>query len=495
MSGKIKTVYECTQCQYHSPAYLGRCPECEAWGTLSEVQDKRAEAQGVHPFGRRGEAPRLQPVSVTRTWKSLHEVTVDHAARLTTGLGEFDRVLGGGILPGSYLLIGGDPGIGKSTLMLQVADTIARQPGDNPAPVCYVAGEESPHQIKQRADRLGIDGRGIEVVPENNIHRVIDVLNALKPRLAIIDSIQSLYDPELSGTPGSVGQMKQCAGLLMGVAKANHTEHPTSIALVGHVTKEGSVSGPKLLEHTVDAVMYFEGDRYRNLRVLRTVKNRFGNTQEIGLFEMGAGGLREVTNPSALFLSQPGMAAQPGSVVIATMEGTRPILVELQALVGQSTYASPRRVANGVESTRLNQIVAVLERRLGVSFAQQDIYINVVGGLTVDEPAADLGIAMAILSSLFNVPVKPHTVLIGEVGLTGEIRSVRQLENRLAEAGRIGFSTAVAPEETTLPENAGCRLLAVDTLLSAIRQSLDGAIHLEDDGGRDKPPRAAAQAL
>jgi DNA repair protein RadA/Sms len=312
----------------------------------------------------------------------------------------------------------------------------------------------------------------IVVYAETDIHRIIETIQSQAPALVIVDSIQAVYSPALSGTPGSVGQIKECAGMLMGVAKAQGV----TIFLVGHVTKEGTVSGPKLLEHTVDAVLYFEGEKYNHLRILRTVKNRFGNTQEIGVFEMAETGLRELNNPSELFLSESSFQNHPGSVIVATVEGTRPILVELQALVGQSTYPSPRRVANGVEPNRLHQVIAVLERRLGLDFSRQDVYVNVVGGLRIEEPAADLGIALAILTSQRNLSIRFGTVVAGEIGLTGEIRPVRHSEARLNEARKMGFHRILMPAQsaksTTQPEGDMIECAGVPTLMAALSAAL-----------------------
>jgi DNA repair protein RadA/Sms len=473
-----KVTYRCEACGYTAPSYLGRCPECQGWNTFAEQVSVKPKTDtlrtralsglvstadlspGDSPVG--GMPENARAAGVIR----LSDVRMETAALYGSGFAELDRVLGGGILPGSYVLVGGDPGIGKSTLMLQVASDVARRSRS----VLYVAGEESPFQIKLRAERLvvptggggaalsggdmasngnsGGEGRveaigELAVLPVTNIHTVVDVLRNQRPHLVVVDSIQSMYCPDVSGTPGSVGQIRECAAILMEAAKSLNI----AIFLVGHVTKEGAVAGPKLLEHTVDAVLYFEGDKYQNLRILRAVKNRFGNTQEIGVFEMADTGLREIGNPSALFLSHAGVMGlgQPGSVVAAMLEGSRPLLVEIQALVGQSAYAAPRRVGNGIDANRLHQIVAVLERRLGLDFSRQDVYVNVVGGLRIDEPAADLAVAIAIVGGARNLAVIPGTAVAGEIGLTGEIRPVRQIQHRVREAARIGLSRMLTP--------------------------------------------------
>lgn len=461
---KIKTVYQCQQCSTEVPQYLGRCPECSSWNTLQERKieiEKPGSASSTTTrrlsLGEECVPQLLQDISLT-----------DRLQRYTSGYPELDRVLGGGLIPGAYILIGGDPGIGKSTLMLQVAQHVA----DSEKTVLYVAGEESPHQIKMRAERLGLSGQKILIYPETNIHKIQEEIKTYRPDIVIVDSIQSVYDPDLSGTPGNISQIKECAGQLMVIAKTLGT----TILLVGHVTKDGSVSGPKVLEHTVDAVLYFEGEKFRNLRILRAVKNRFGNTNEIGVFEIGEAGLTEVANPSELFLSENSYQNQPGSVIVATMEGNRPLLVEIQALVGLSTYSSPRRIANGIDISRLHQIIAVLERRLGLDFSKQDVYVNVVGGLRIQEPAADLGIALALVTSSHNVSIQPKTVITGEIGLTGEVRPVGHHDARIAEAQKLGFEHIVLPKTGKPPEQLvlhGIQPIEIRSLMEALSHTLD----------------------
>lgn len=471
---KIRVTYLCAECGYAAPSYLGRCPECRSWGSFSEqVEQAAAKSEAapktdtVRTRGLMLDAPDAEADGVRR----LSDVSMESAARFSTGFPEMDRVLGGGVTPGAYVLVGGDPGIGKSTLMLQMAAAV----GSQGKTTLYIAGEESPRQIKMRADRLALKTDPILVLPATRIQRVLAAIRESSPDLVVIDSVQSMYCPDVSGTPGSVNQIRESAAILMEAAKRLNTP----IFLIGHVTKEGSVSGPKLLEHTVDAVLYLEGDKYQNLRILRTVKNRFGSTQEIGVFEMAEGGLREVGNPSELFMAQsmPGASGMmPGSVIAVTMEGSRPILVEIQALVGQSAYATPRRVGIGIEANRLHQIVAVLERRLGLDFSRQDVYVNVVGGLRIDEPAADLAVAIAIIGSARNRPVIPGTVITGELGLTGEIRPVRQCANRLREAERIGFQRMLIPRTDgrgaeNLFDTAMAEVIPVDILADAVTAS------------------------
>ncbi len=458
---KDKVTYHCGECGYISPSYLGRCPECQSWNSFNEQVVSKSKVDAVRGRGQTGLAATAESGKALR----LSQVVMETASLYTSGFPELDRVLGGGVMPGGYILIGGDPGIGKSTLMLQMASSVGR----SGKTVLYVAGEESPYQIKMRAERLGLATEAILVLPMTNIQGVLDAIKDGHPDLVIVDSIQSMYCADVPSTPGSVSQIKECAAYLMEAAKTLNTP----IFLIGHVTKEGNVSGPKLLEHTVDAVLYFEGDKYQNLRILRAVKNRFGSTQEIGVFEMREDGLREIANPSELFLSESSRTNPPGSVIVATVEGSRPILVEIQALVGQSTYATPRRIGNGVEHNRLHQIVAVLERRLGLDFSRQDVYVNVVGGMRIDEPAADLAVAIAVISSHRNLAVLPGTVVTGEIGLTGEIRPVRQAQNRIQEAARIGFKRLLVPPmdlpAKSLPPPSEFKVVMVETIAEAIR--------------------------
>ncbi len=474
---KIKTIYQCEQCGVEAPQYLGRCPDCGNWNTMIEKKTEVAKGGASsaqqsarrYSFEERYVPQLLQDVQLT-----------DALTRYSSGFPELDRVLGGGFIPGGYFLFGGDPGIGKSTLMLQVAQKVA----DGGRTVLYVAGEESPHQLKMRAERLGVAGNRILIYPATNIHQIIEEITTSRPDMVVIDSIQSVYDPNMSGTPGNVGQIKECAGQLMGIAKALNV----TILLVGHVTKEGAVSGPKLLEHTVDGVLYFEGEKFQNLRILRTVKNRFGNTSEIGVFEIGETGLVEVTNPSELFLSENSYRNEPGSVIVSTVEGNRPLLVEIQALVGFSTYPSPRRVANGVDLSRLHQIIAVLERRLGLNFSKHDIYVNVVGGLRIQEPSADLGVALAIVSCSHEVSIRPRTVIAGEIGLTGEVRPISHNDARIGEAEKLGFERIVLPNARRAQENSqshGIEQIQIRSLMEALRHCLDRTPAMPQDKSQD----------
>lgn len=403
---------------------MGRCTECMAWNTFVEEAERKEASRG--PVGGTGH-------TTPRPIAAIEPLAGD---RMPTGLKEFDRVLGGGIVPGSLFLVGGDPGIGKSTLLLQVADLISRLHGK----VLYVSGEESEHQTRLRAERLGNLAPDLYLLAETNLAVVGYWIREMKPAFVIIDSIQTMYDEELSTAPGSVGQVRECTGQLLRLAKNGHT----AIAIVGHVTKEGNIAGPRMLEHMVDAVLYFEGDRHYSFRILRAVKNRFGSTNESGIFSMEATGLAEIINPSEMFLAERPIGV-PGSIVVACMEGTRPLLVELQALVTPTCFGMPRRMAAGVDSNRLNLLLAVLEKKVGLQLQSQDTYINIAGGLKVDEPAVDLAIILAAASSFRNVPTDPDLVVMGEVGLAGEVRAISRVEQRMQEAIKLGFRRFVLP--------------------------------------------------
>ncbi len=416
-----KNFFICSQCGYQSRKWLGRCPDCGEWDTLAEQQEP-ATTTGT---GRRAEVYSLATAPAT-----------DHA-RLVTGIGEMDRVLGGGIVPGAVVLIGGDPGIGKSTLILQLLSALA----GGGRRVLYVTGEESIQQVRMRAARLQVADEAIYLAAENCVESILGLAGEVGPGLLAVDSIQTLYSREVGSAPGSVTQVRESTARLLTLAKS--TDLP--VLLIGHVTKDGAIAGPRVLEHMVDAVLYFEGDRGQVFRILRTVKNRFGSTNEIGVFEMKESGLAEVANPSALFLAERPKGV-PGSVVLPSMEGTRPILVEVQALVSPSSPGSARRTAIGADPQRLALLTAVLEKKIGVTLFDQDIFLNIAGGIRVDEPALDLGVVVALLSSLFEKAVDPATVVCGEVGLAGEIRAVGQMDQRLREAGRLGFTTFLMPE-------------------------------------------------
>jgi DNA repair protein RadA/Sms len=422
---KTKTFFQCQSCGYASPKWIGRCPDCGEWNSFAE-EKKEAVSRQSAIISHLGKAE-PQPLST---------VTGEHGHRSSTGMREFDRVLGGGVVTGSVTLIGGDPGIGKSTLLLQALSGIANKYGK----VFYVSGEESPEQIKLRADRLSINSEEIILLSETSVESIVHTASKLLPKVLVIDSIQTVYTEEILSAPGSVSQVRECAAKLMLFAKRSDIP----VFLVGHVTKEGAIAGPRVLEHIVDTVLYFEGDRGHAFRILRTVKNRFGSTNEIGIFEMSDAGLLEVENPSELFLLERPLNTS-GSTVVASIEGTRPLMVEIQSLVAQTNFGMPRRAAIGVDFNRVTLLVAVLEKKVGLHLGGMDIFVNVVGGLRIIEPAVDLGIILTIASSLKDTPIDPKLFVFGEVGLSGEIRAVAQAEIRLKEAAKIGFQRAVLP--------------------------------------------------
>ncbi len=447
---RSKVIYRCSECGYESIGWLGRCPDCGSWNTFEE---KPREVKR----GNIGEGSN-QPVPISK-------VQADSRNRYLTSLSEFDRVLGGGIVPGSLILIGGDPGIGKSTLLLQVSDKLSKRY----SPVLYVSGEESAQQTKLRGIRLSILSEKLYVMAETDIRIIGNAIISLNPKVVVIDSIQSVYDPDLSSSPGSVSQVRGCTSRLMAYAKNNNI----SIFIVGHVTKEGIIAGPRLVEHIVDAVLYFEGDRHYIYRILRAVKNRFGSSNEIGLFEMREQGLVEVPNPSQIFLAERPEQVS-GSVVVSSLEGTRPLLVEIQALVSTASFTSPRRMTTGVDYNRICLILAVLEKRVGLSIADQDVYVNVAGGMRIDEPAADLGAAVAIASSFKDMMVDPEVVLCGEVGLAGEVRAVGQVEKRIREAVKLGFRRCIISEGNMKGLNLddGIQVLGVKNVQQALEYAL-----------------------
>ncbi len=448
---RVKTFYQCQACGHSTPRWLGKCPDCGQWNTLAEeraVRDKPPPVPGIPGVERSGPLP-------------LNEVQPESTKRASSGIGELDRVLGGGIVPGSVVLIGGDPGIGKSTLLLQAASLVK-------GTVLYVSGEESPEQIRIRADRMDIESENILLLPETGMIPIFSNTAKANPSILIIDSIQTMHDESLESAPGSVSQVRECAAKLMFFAKKSGVP----VFIIGHVTKEGAIAGPRVLEHIVDTVLYFEGDRGHPYRILRTVKNRFGSTNEIGVFEMADSGLKEISNPSELFLSErpEGVA---GSVVVSSIEGTRPLLVELQALVSQSGFGVPRRTSIGIDFQRVNLLVAVLEKLGGLQLGGMDIFTNVVGGLKLVEPAVDLGVVLAVTSSLREVPVAKEVLVFGEVGLSGEIRAVSQADTRLKEASKIGFTRAIIPNSNAerLKETFGMDVTGVRNISEALEAS------------------------
>lgn len=442
---KQKKFYQCQACGYTTAKWMGRCPDCGEWNTLSEERKDTRKREGLVS------GARAEPVP-------LNELEADTSVRVTTGIGEFDRVLGGGIVPGSVVLVGGDPGIGKSTLLLQAVALLAGK-------VLYVSGEESPEQIKLRAERLTISSATVSLLAENSLEHVMQAADGMEPGAVVIDSIQTMYTEDFESAPGSVGQVRECAAKMMFYAKRNGVP----VFLIGHVTKEGAIAGPRVLEHIVDTVLYFEGDRGHPYRILRAVKNRFGSTNEIGVFEMSDAGLKEVANPSELFLSERPQGVA-GSVVASAIEGTRPLLVEIQALVSQTTFGVPRRTTIGMDFQRVNLLVAVLEKLAGLHLGGMDIFTNVVGGLKLAEPAVDLAVVIAIASSLKELPVGPEVLAFGEVGLSGEIRAVSQAELRLKEASKIGFKRAIIPKGSAsrLNDKFGLEIIPVGSVSEAL---------------------------
>jgi len=447
-----KTKYVCKECGYETPRWLGKCPSCGEWSSLVE------EVITAVPAGHSKDVSKgPAPCPIT-------ELETVGTNRFTSGIAELDRVLGGGIVPGSVVLIGGDPGIGKSTLLLQVSGAVSTD-----TKVLYVSGEESSNQVKLRGDRLGIRSDNLLILPEVDLERIEYWIENTSPGLVVIDSIQTVFTKDLTSAPGSVSQVSQCASRLM--RKAKELEIP--ICLVGHVTKQGAIAGPKVLEHIVDTVLYFEGERHHSFRILRCVKNRFGSTNEIGVFQMGDSGLSEITNPSEVFLSGRSHTVA-GSRVTASVEGTRPILVEIEALVTRTPFGVPRRTTTGIDSNRVAIILAVLEKRAGLGLSMCDVYVSVAGGARLNEPATDLAVACAVASSFRNALCHPDVVIIGEVGLSGEIRGVSRIESRVAEAAKIGFKKCIIPasNRAVLTEHESLQVIPVRTISEALEHAM-----------------------
>lgn len=447
---KEKKVYVCESCDYQSPKWMGQCPSCKKWNTFVEET--------------------YQPVTVAKNQRTsvisdmsepvlFGEMEMPKYIRVKTGTSELDRVLGGGIVKGSVVLLAGEPGIGKSTLLMQICSQLSER-------VLYVSGEESKGQLKLRGERLEIDGEGVYFLTETNVDSVLNHAEKLKPEIVIIDSIQTMFDPNCTSIPGSINQVKECAVKLIAKAKSQGI----SIILVGHVNKEGIVAGPKILEHMVDAVLYFEGERIQSYRIIRAIKNRFGSTNEIGVFEMSDKGLVEVPNPSEMLLSGRPVGVS-GSCAVCVMEGSRPIIAEVQALVTPTTFPAPRRTSNGVDYNRLCLLLAVLEKRLGLKFSQCDIYLNVVSGLRLDEPSVDLAVALALISSMKDIPIPQNVIAMGEIGLAGEVRTITNLQKRINESYRLGFDTIAIPEKSMdekIKIPSGVSLIPIEAVYDAL---------------------------
>jgi DNA repair protein RadA/Sms len=452
---KIKLKFVCTDCGAESPKWMGKCPGCNAWNTMVEEKETVVKTKGVG----------LSGIHTKEKAQSIIHIESGQEPRIETRMVELNRVLGGGVVPGSLILVGGDPGIGKSTLLLQTSHALASKG----LKVLYISGEESVRQTKLRADRLGALSENLFVLCETNMEHINDAIESVNPQFLVIDSIQTVYDPRVESAPGSVSQVRECTAHFMRTAKIKGV----ATVLVGHVTKEGAIAGPRLLEHMVDCVLYFEGERHHTYRLLRAVKNRFGSTNEIGIFEMTEDGLREVSNPSELFLSERPLGVS-GSTVVASMEGTRPVLVELQALVATTHFPSPRRMSTGIDHHRMALIIAVLEKRNGMFLQTQDAYLNVAGGVKLDEPAVDLAAAVSLASSFRDAPTKPYDVIFGEVGLTGEVRAVSRAEQRVKEAEKLGFKRVIMPEKSLkgwkTPQ--GIEVIGVNTVSEALKAAL-----------------------
>jgi DNA repair protein RadA/Sms len=455
MSKRPSVVFVCQDCGSQSSKWLGRCADCGAWNSFVEerAQESATAGAGAHRYA----------LGASAAARLYSDIEITHHARLSTGIDEFDRVLGGGVVPGSLVLIGGEPGIGKSTLLLQAAANMARTIG----PVLYSSGEESEHQIKSRGERLSVGAAPLYLLAETCLERILEEIARIKPALVIVDSVQTVFSLKFQSAPGSIGQVREAATQLLFTAKGQNI--PTF--LVGHVTKDGSLAGPKALEHVVDSVLYFEGERHHSHRVVRAVKNRFGAASELGVFEMTSSGLRPVPNPSKLFLAERPSNA-PGSAVLCSVEGSRPILVEVQALVSTSTYGNARRMTSGIDQQRLSLLLAVLEKRAGLNLMGDDVFVNVAGGMTVDEPASDLGVLAAIASSVRNRVIPATTAMFGEVGLAGEVRGITQAALRVREAAQMGFRRCLMPEANIDPADrqlaSDCELIGVRTVGEAL---------------------------
>lgn len=422
---KAKAIYICSECGYQTQKWMGKCPGCNQWSTLLETLVDEPKASSVK-----------KSTSITRSAKKISEITFEADKRCSTGIGELDRVLGGGLVSGSLILVGGDPGIGKSTLLLQICENIGKT-----KKILYVSGEESEKQIKLRAERLGVNNADLYLISENDVEKILEIISTITPDVVIIDSIQTMHHDQITSASGSVPQVREATNAFMRVAK----ENSISMFIVGHVTKDGALAGPRVLEHMVDCVLYFEGDRQMSFRILRAVKNRFGSTNEIGVFQMSDKGLSEVENPSKMLL-EGRCENTSGNAIVCTMEGSRGVLAEIQALVTPTGFGNPRRMTDGIDFNRVILMLAVLEKRCRLTLSNHDVYINVAGGLKIDETAVDLGICASVISGLLDIPLPADTVFMGEVGLGGELRNVLQVEKRLFEVAKLGFTTVVLPK-------------------------------------------------
>ncbi|MBS5788638.1 MAG: DNA repair protein RadA [Clostridioides difficile] len=453
---KIKTKYVCQNCGYETAKWLGKCPECTKWNTFVEEIDDKSVKKETFIVDKSSSKP-----------VTINSIRSKGEERFSTRINELDRVLGGGVVKGSLVLVGGDPGIGKSTMLIQVSSNVA----ESGKKVLYITGEESESQIKMRAQRLGINSNNLYIFAENNLSLIEAQLDKIDPEMIILDSIQTVYNPEIASAPGTVSQIKEGTSKFMKIAK----KMGISTFLVGHVTKEGSLAGPKLLEHMVDTVLYFEGERYNTYRLVRAVKNRFGSTNELGVFEMRDTGLEELENPSKVLISEKPKDVS-GSVIISTVEGTRPMLIELQALVSPTSFGIPKRTSTGVDYNRVAMLLAVLEKRVGLQIQNQDVYLNIVGGIKINEPSIDLGIAIAVASSFKNIAIDENIAVTGEVGLTGEIRAVSFIEKRIAECKKLGFKQIVIPKSNyeLVKDTKGIKILPAENLRQAINIVLGG---------------------